>query len=303
VRIVGFPGQGAQTIGMGAELFGRYPELVACADEVLGWSVEQRCCEDPGGLLARTDFCQPALYVVETLGLLQAAADGAEEVDAVLGHSVGEYAALTAAGSLDFETGLRLVHRRGQLMAAAGGGSMAALLSLELAEVQGLLASHGLHALDIALHNAPGQYAVAGPDAEVDRLVDIAFDLDVRCVRLNVSGPFHSRYMSVAATEFADYLGTVPLHDPGLTVLANASGSPVRSAAEVARVLVAQMVSPVLFRQSVEWLLAEAAGRGERFEFVEIGPGSTLTGMVGRIERAAAAGVSERLRSRGMATR
>jgi malonyl CoA-acyl carrier protein transacylase len=265
--------------GMGADLFARFPALVAQADEILGYSLEELCLVDDGARLRQTSYCQPALFVVEALGFLAHAADAVgPPPDAFAGHSVGEYAALFAAGVLDFGTGLRLVRRRGELMAECGPGSMAALLGLELPEIEALLAAAGLTELDIALHNAPGQYAVAGPDHAIDELSDAAFDHGARCIRLNVSGPFHSRYMQPAADAFSDELSTASLRDPQVQVITNATGLPVRSVAFAVDSLIEQLTSPVLWRESIEYLL----GRGD-LDFVEIGPGATLTGMVTRI--------------------
>lgn len=282
MQVIGFPGQGSQAKGMGSELFARYPELVAQADDVLGYSIERRCVDDPQGQLRNTRFAQPALYVVEALAYLHHRQDHPEP-DMLMGHSVGEYAALFAAGVFDFATGLRLVARRGELMADGTAGTMAAVLGLDLPEVVQLLERNELTELDVALHNAPGQVALAGPEEAVDRLVEAAATADVKCVRLNVSGPFHSRYMRRAAQQFAQELQRYELAAPGIPVVANATALP-HEPGGVADALVAQIVKPVLWRESVERLAAE----GE-FTFVELGPGTTLSGMVQRIRRAVAA--------------
>ncbi|MFI6442533.1 ACP S-malonyltransferase [Streptomyces sp. NPDC050759] len=284
MQVIGFPGQGAQSKGMGSELFAEYPELVAQADEVLGYSIERRCLDDPRGELRGTRFAQPALYVVEALAWLRHRQDHPEP-DVLMGHSVGEYAALFAAGVFDFATGLRLVRRRGELMAAGTPGTMAALLGLDLPEVRDLLNGNDLTELDVALHNAPGQVALAGPEDAVDRLVDVAAEADVKCVRLNVSGPFHSRYMRQAAQGFAAELARVELAAPRVPVVANATARP-HEPGRVADALVAQITEPVLWRESVERLLDEA---GREFTFTELGPGTTLTGMVQRIRRSVTA--------------
>ncbi|MCD9878921.1 ACP S-malonyltransferase [Streptomyces guryensis] len=282
MQVIGFPGQGSQAKGMGRELFARYPELVAQADEELGYSIERCCIEDPRGELRNTRLAQPALYVVEALAYLQHRQDHPEP-DVLMGHSVGEYAALFAAGVFDFATGLRLVRRRGELMADGTPGTMAALLGLDLPEVQDLLERSELTELDVALHNAPGQVALAGPEEAVDRLVDVAAAADVRCVRLNVSGPFHSRYMRRAAQGFAEELARIEIAAPRIPVVANATALP-HEPGRVADALVAQITRPVLWRESVERLLADGD-----LTFVELGPGTTLTGMVQRIRRAVAA--------------
>jgi len=282
MQVIGFPGQGSQAKGMGRELFPEYPELVAEADAVLGYSIERRCLDDPQGELRSTRFAQPALYVVEALAYLRHRQDHPEP-EALMGHSVGEYAALFAAGVFDFATGLRLVRRRGELMADGTPGTMAALLGLDLPEVRDLLERSELTELDVALHNAPGQVALAGPEEAVDQLVEVAATADVKCVRLNVSGPFHSRYMRQAARGFAEELARVELAAPRIPVVANATALP-HEPGRVADALVAQIVQPVLWRESVERFLAD-----EESTFVELGPGTTLTGMVQRIRQAVAA--------------
>ena len=282
LRVIGFPGQGAQRRGMGLDLFAAYPHLAALADEVLGYPLAPLCAEDPEGALRRTEYAQPALYVVEALAYLRHREREPAEPDRLLGHSVGEYAALFAAGVFDFATGLRIVKRRGELMSQATPGTMAAVLGLEPPEVRALLRREELTGLDIALHNAPGQVAVAGPESEVQRLLAATAGDGVRCVPLNVSGPFHSRYLREAADRFADYLSTVVFGAPHVPVIANVTARPHR-AGRIAEALVEQLTSPVLWVDSIRRLRAE----GE-LDFTEVGPGTTLTGMVRRILDAAA---------------
>lgn len=285
LRVLVFPGQGAQTTGMGGELFDRYPALVAEADDVLGWSVAEVCRDNPGNILLRTEYAQPALYVVEALSLLAYRDDGGPEPDRVAGHSLGEYPALFAAGVFDFATGLRLVQRRGRVMARGPSGSMAALLGLDLEQVRQLLDRLELTELDIALRNAPGQVAVAGPADALDRLVEAAFDEGIRCVRLNVSGPFHSRYMRRAADRFSRFLPLFDLAPPSLPVIANVTARP-HEPGRIPDALVDQIQRTVLWEDTVGLLLDEAEAAGREAEFVELGPGRTLTGMVDRIRRA-----------------
>ncbi|RKN47290.1 [acyl-carrier-protein] S-malonyltransferase [Streptomyces hoynatensis] len=282
MRVLGFPGQGAQKKGMGEDLFALFPQLTARAEEVLGYSVEQLCVEDPDGALRRTEFAQPALYVVEALAYLRHCSLRPGEADRLLGHSVGEYAALFAAGVFDFVTGLRLVKRRGELMSRATAGTMAAVLGLEPPGVRELLSRAGLTGLDLALHNAPGQVALAGPEPEVERLLAVTAEEGVRCVRLNVSGPFHSRYLRQAAERYAGFLRTVTFGSPRVPVIANATARPHRPG-RIARDLVAQLTSPVRWVDSINGLRAQ----GE-LDFTELGPGTTLTGMLRRILQAPA---------------
>ncbi|AGL13748.1 ACP S-malonyltransferase [Actinoplanes sp. N902-109] len=273
-----FPGQGAQAKGMGAKLFDRFPALVAEADELLGYSIVEKCLADPRTDLRSTRHAQPALYVVEALAVLAEREDTGTEPAFLLGHSVGEYAALFAAGVFDFSSGLRLIRARAEAMAELGAeGTMVALLGVDPSDVTALLDRHGLTGLDVALHNAPGQVAVAGPLQTTGCLLELAVDAGLKAVPLNVSGPFHSRYMQDAADRFAGAVAEVTLHPPRVPVLANVTARPYEDHA-IAETLIRQLTHPVLWCESVVWLL----DRGP-VEFTELGPGTTLTGMVRRI--------------------
>jgi trans-AT polyketide synthase/acyltransferase/oxidoreductase domain-containing protein len=270
---------------MGGDLFPSFPGLLAEADAVLGYSLADLCRENPDNALLRTEYSQPALYVVEVLALLRHREEDPAPADFVAGHSVGEFAALFAAGVFDFATGLRLVRRRGELMSRCPPGAMAAVLGLQPPEVAGLLARLGGDDLDVALDNAPGQTALAGPVEAIDRLVGAAAEAGVKCVRLNTSGPFHSRWMSAAAEEFGRCLADVRLDPPRVPVIANATARPHRPG-EIAGALVRQMTGTVQWRRSIRLLLSLAGERGDDdIEFVELGPGRTLTGMVRRIRK------------------
>src|SRR5689334_12190804 len=149
-----FPGQGSQTRGMGSALFGEFPEQTRLANRILGYSIEALCLEDPYQQLSKTEFTQPALFVVSALTYLKKKKDGATPPGCLAGHSVGEYAALFASGAIDFETGLRLVQRRGQLMSQAREGGMAAVLGLPAEEVRSILDSNHLSEITVANFNS-----------------------------------------------------------------------------------------------------------------------------------------------------
>ena len=270
MRAVLFPGQGSQRRGMGADVFDRFPALVAEADRILGYSVRAQCLQGAEPGLTDTRYVQPALYVVNALMYRRRVAEhGAPDV--LAGHSLGEYNALLAAGCLDFGTGLRLVRRRGELMSRANGGGMAAVLGLDLESLRSLLDRAGLTDLDLANHNSADQIVLSGPAAALRAAADAVREAGARCVPLRVSAPFHSRYMAPAAAEFGDLLGTVEFADPAIPVVANVTGRPY-GADEVRATLVRQLAEPVLWWESMGWLLA----RGVR-EVAEVGPGSTLT--------------------------
>lgn len=285
--VYGFPGQGSQLKGMGAGMFDEFAEHTATADRVLGYSVRDLCLDNPDDRLRRTQFTQPALYVVEALDYLHRRATGEREPDYLVGHSVGEYAALFAAGAFDFETGLRMVRRRGELMAAAGGGTMAAVIGCAPEKVAALLAEAGVSTVDIANLNAPDQIVVAGPESDIERVRPLFEGCGAHFVRLRVSAPFHSRYMRPVMDEFAAYLATLDLRDPQLPVIANTDARPYRPGT-IRDVLVRQIGSPVQWLDTVRYLMGRAQSSGaDEFEFAEVGPGKVLTKLVTKIRQQA----------------
>jgi trans-AT polyketide synthase/acyltransferase/oxidoreductase domain-containing protein len=274
-----FPGQGSQKPGMGGRLFDAHADLVARADEILGYSLRTLCLEDPHARLGRTLYTQPALFVVNALHFLDARGRSPAPALAA-GHSLGEYNALWAADVFDFETGLRLVRRRAELMDQAVGGGMAAVVGLDVDAVTRVLAEHGGDALDLANLNEPTQTVLSGPRAEIERFKPI---FEARGVRLytilNVSAAFHSRYMEPARRAFAAALAEVTLHPPRIPVVANCTARPHEDG-DIARLLADQIVMPVRWAASVEAMLQRGAT-----VFEEHGPGKVLTGMVARIRQ------------------
>ena len=158
-----FPGQGSQKKGMGLSLFEHYPELVKEADAILGYSIEDLCLNDPDDLLKQTQYTQPALYVVNALSYLERIKEDGKEPDYVAGHSLGEYDALFAAGVFDFATGLKLAKRRGELMAEARNGGMAAVIGMKENEIRKVIEENELQQIDIANLNSPNQIVISGP--------------------------------------------------------------------------------------------------------------------------------------------
>ncbi|BBB92533.1 MAG TPA: ACP S-malonyltransferase [Methylomusa anaerophila] len=278
-----FPGQGSQSKGMGGELFDEFKELTAKADSILGYSIKQLCLEDTNGNLGQTQFTQPALYVVNVLSYQKRVAETGKKPDYVAGHSLGEYNALYAAGAFDFETGLELVKKRGELMSRATGGGMAAVVGLAPEQIVDVLQQNNLQNVEMANFNSPTQIVISGLKTEIEKAKDIfeAVKGMAMFIPLKTSGAFHSRYMSAAKAEFANFLETYKFFNLTIPVISNVHARPYRSSSTKQN-LIDQITSPVKWTESIRYLM----GRGE-MEFEEIGPGNVLSGLVRRIKREA----------------
>ncbi|MHA6832459.1 ACP S-malonyltransferase [Ralstonia pseudosolanacearum] len=276
-RVYVFPGQGSQRVGMGAALFEQFPDHLAQADQILGYSLKTLCLEDPDQLLSNTRYTQPALYTVSALAFLSKQQQDPRQPDFLAGHSLGEYCALFAAGAFSFETGLKLVKKRGELMAGASGGGMAAVIGRAPDEVDSLLSRHGLDVLDVANYNSSSQVVLAGPSEALDQAGAIFRELGMTVVPLPVSAPFHSRYMQSAMQAFGEYLRQFsysPLHTP---VISNIHAAPYRDE-DLVDNLTRQICGSVRWLDTVQYLIRQ----GE-FEFEEIGPGNVLSKLVNTI--------------------
>lgn len=273
-----FPGQGSQKKGMGAALFDEFDALTAQADAILGYSIKNLCLEDADGQLNQTQYTQPALYVVNALTYYQKLKATGTPPDFTAGHSLGEYNALLAAGGMDFETGLKLVKKRGELMSQATGGAMAAILKSDEKAIRAILEENDLHGVDIANYNAPSQIVISGRAEEVKRAAQVFKAARLRCTLLKVSGAFHSRYMRPAREAFEAYLKTFTFPGLQIPVISNVHARPYAQDAIVAN-LADQMTSSVQWTKSVRYLMDQ----GE-MTFEEIGPGKVLTNLIKRIQ-------------------
>lgn len=271
-----FPGQGSQFRGMGRELFSRFKSLVSAANTILGYSVEALCLEDAHDRLGDTRFVQPAIYVVNAMSYLQREAAG-EAPSFVAGHSLGEYSALFASRVFDFETGLRLVQQRAELMASCSDGAMAAVAGCGVNRVRELLEQHDLLSLDIANYNAEDQQVLSGPQADILRAKSAFRAAKISFARLKVSGPFHSRYMTPARKGFERVLKEVSFAQPRIPVIGNVIARPYEDG-EVRFGLAMQLDNPVRWVDSIRYLLRQGVT-----EFVEVGPGSVLTKLMATI--------------------
>lgn len=275
-----FPGQGSQHKGMGETLFDRFEAITSRADAVLGYSIKELCVEDPRRELKITSFTQPALYVVNALSWY----DYREQnpvPDYLAGHSLGEYNALLAAGVFDFETGLRLVQKRSELMHHAAGGAMAAVINTDEAKIVDLLQTSGLANIDIANYNAPSQIVISGLASEIQEAVDIFTRHRIIAIRLNVSGAFHSRFMQAARDEFESFLQAFQFNEPSVPVIANVHARPY-APGTIAANLADQITQAVQWTDTIRFLM----GQGE-MNFKELGPGRVLTDLAKRIQKEA----------------
>jgi malonyl CoA-acyl carrier protein transacylase len=274
-----FPGQGSQKIGMGEDLFDKFSKYTKVASDILGYDIKKLCLEDPQEQLNLTQFTQPALYTVNVLSYLNLESP---TPTALLGHSLGEYSALCIADVFDFETGLKLVQKRGALMSQERGGAMAAIVGISINKIKEILQENNLEDIDIANLNEPLQTVISGPEDSIDKAKPLFENANVRLyLRLAVSGAFHSRYMKEAQNQFNDFLNTFSFSEPKIDVIANVTAK--KYTKETAKELLSQQITnSVKWVESINYILTNY-----KEETQEIGPGKVLTGLVRKIKKAA----------------
>ena len=279
-----FPGQGSQTVGMGQDLRGSFPQAKAVfdtANEILGFDLARLMSEGPEDELTRTVNAQPALLVASVAALRVIESNGIRPA-VTAGHSVGEYAALVAAGAIELAEAVRLVRRRGELMDRAGKanpGAMAAVIGLSGDEVKvAVEEAQTAGIVDVANYNSPGQVVISGEPDAVAEAGRLASERGAkRVIPLKVSGAFHSRLMTEAAEAMKAELKSAKISDPTIPVVANVTANYVHTAAEIRDALARQIMGSVRWEESVLRIAADGIEG-----FIEVGSGTVLAGLIGR---------------------
>ncbi|MDF2725129.1 MAG: malonyl CoA-ACP transacylase [Paenibacillus sp.] len=283
-----FPGQGAQAVGMGKDFYDHHAGAKSFfdrADQALGIRLSDLIFNGPEEDLKKTTNTQPALLAT-SVAILEAVKELGIEPDFVAGHSLGEYCALVAAQVMSFEDAVRTVRARGEYMEQAvpgGKGGMAAVLGADRAKLSELCdaVTAEVGVVEMANVNCPGQIVVSGSVEGVQAIVERGKEAGAkRVIPLEVSGPFHSSLMQPAADRLAAKLDDVAMNDAAVPVVANVTADSVIEAGQIRRLLVDQVVSPVLWEDSVAWMIAQGVDT-----FVEIGSGSVLAGLIKKVDK------------------
>lgn len=279
-----FPGQGAQFVGMGKDLYDNNPvarEMFEKANEILGFRITDLMFEGTDEDLKQTKVTQPAIFLHSVI--LAKTLGNDFNPDMVAGHSLGEFSALVAAGALSFEDGLRLVSARAQAMQKAcelKPSTMAAVLALPDEKVEEICESvDGV--VVCANYNCPGQIVISGEETAIDAACEKMLAAGAkRALKLKVGGAFHSPCMEPARAELAEAISATEIHTPVCPVYQNVDALPHTDPAEIKALLVAQLTAPVRWTQTVKNMIADGTT-----EFVELGPGKVLQGLVSKIDR------------------
>ncbi|MBF0695873.1 ACP S-malonyltransferase [Actinomyces bowdenii] len=273
-----FPGQGSQRVGMGREVFARFPHLVTQAEKQLGWSLRDLCENGPSEKLSNTRYTQPAIYVVSALNYLALVRDSGEIPTLLAGHSLGEYTALFAGGAYDFFTGLEIVSERGRLMSEAPAGSMAAVIGLDKGKVSDVLNQRmGQAGVELVNLNLIDQVVIAGAPEALEEAVPTLKEAGAATVaRLSVSGAFHSSLMSEPAKIFRKFLAGYRFNKLRISTLSDITAAP-HEQATLHELLSRQMTEPVNWTGCMDHMLRQPDP-----EIVDVGPGRVLAQLVAK---------------------
>ncbi len=285
-----FPGQGAQHVGMGKSVVEKVPAAKALfeqANDVLGYDLAKLCFQGPAAELDSTVVSQPAIFVTSLAALEMLRAelpDVANAAEVAAGLSLGEYTALVFAGAMSFEDGLKVVQKRGEAMQAAADATpsgMVSILLLDREQVEKVVDDASVAGeLHVANYLCPGNIVVSGANAACEKAAELAGEAGGRAVPLAVAGAFHTNIMKPADDQLAEALAATTVEKPTIPVYSNVDAATHDDPAEIRSLLVRQVVSPVLWEDSLNAMLAAGVD-----EFYEIGPGKVLKGLLKRVNR------------------
>ena len=282
-----FPGQASQKVGMGKDIYDKIPsakEYFDIANGIMNNDIKSVIFEGPEEILKKTEFTQPAIYIVSVI-IGKILVERGFEPDCLAGHSLGEYSAYTIGGCFDFETGLNLVKARADSMSKASSkvkGKMAAIIGIEIDALERLCSTQfPSKEVVVANYNAPGQFVISGTESSVNHIMAAAKSSGAKLtIELNVSGAFHSPLMSPAREELAELINSLEISDSIYPVFSNVDSKPKVKNQEIKKSLIRQLESPVQWISSILSMKEYGAGN-----FFEIGPGNVLRGLNRRIDK------------------
>ena len=284
-----FPGQGSQAIGMAKEFYDRYSfvkNIFKKADEVLEFPISKLILEGPSDQLNITENTQPSIFLVSYSIFSVVKSEFNIDLNKAkyfAGHSLGEYSALTAANSIDFENAIRLLKKRGRSMQLAvpfGKGAMIAILGQEIKEIEKILLNIGVENCQIANDNCPGQIVVSGTLSEINKLIDTLKKLSIKNIKLPVSAPFHCKLMKTSTEIMKKEINNTKFNTPSPKIISNVNALEQDNIDTIKNLLIEQIESTVKWRESVQYMIKNGVKK-----FIEIGPGKVLTGLVKRIDK------------------
>ena len=285
-----FPGQGSQSVGMTKELYDNFAyvkDLFKQADEALGYSISNTILQGPKEDLDLTENTQPAIFLA-SYSIFEMIKNESNinlgDAKYFAGHSLGEYSALAASGSLDFKNAIKLLSQRGKAMQAAvpkGAGGMIVVLGIEIKEIKNLLEENqNNYKCYIANDNSNGQIVLSGLNSDIDRCIDTLKAKKIKNIKLPVSAPFHCKLMEKATSIMTDKINNINFEKPKNIIISNVTGSETQEISEIKNLLIKQIESPVRWRESVIYMIKNGVTN-----FIEIGPGKVLSGLIKRIDK------------------
>ncbi len=285
-----FPGQGSQSVGMTKELYDKYDyikELFKSADDTLGYSISKIILEGPKENLDLTENTQPAIFLASYSIFEMIKKESTFNLDKAkyfAGHSLGEYSALALSGSLNFQDALKLLNERGRAMQAAvpkGTGGMIAVLGVDIKEINNLSEDNKENCkCYIANDNSNGQIVLSGLNQDIDKFIDILKKRKIKNIKLPVSAPFHCKLMDKATSIMSNKINNTKFEKPKNPIISNVTGQETHQVEKIKDLLIKQIESPVRWRESVIYMIKNGVSN-----FIEIGPGKVLSGLVKRIDK------------------